>query len=404
MAAPSTSGGVTIIESCDTGGANGKTPLSPLASSVVGNPSTRNNLFGQGLNGTGMGRIAHNATSTTVLGGIYLLAAAVDLTVANRFLILHHNTDIQVGNISTTAGVGVVLNSNSLGTEEAIFMCSGKDRPNPALEGSIVNANRSTNTHTYTGTFDPSNVTQIGIVSTFTQSFRATFIDSIGIFEPILAINGTSGDKGDIKLLNDAITSAVALLNESPTENMHHLLYPWGVGDGATLTHFSENLKVFESVRDFDVSTTWGRAHINDNDFGFEANASSSDAIDFTLCNWIGDTPFYWNSIGSTSATVSYTSCVIQNAGDVTLVDGHIFTGCTFDSCAEIAASAPTFTNVALNNAAGVAVSVGAAGAANMTGVTFTGNQTAIKVDVAGSTTLDVTELSFDSSNTFFIE
>lgn len=403
MAAPSVSGGVTIIESCDTG-SSGKTPLSPLASSVVGTPSTLNNLFGQGLNGTGLGRMSHNAVSTTVLGGIYLLASPVDLTVANRFLIIHHNTDAQVGNISTTAGVGVVLNSGGLGTEEAIFMTSGKERPNPSLEGSIVNANRSTNAHTYTGSFDPSDVTHVGIVSTYTQSFRATVVDSIGYFEPLLAINGTSGDKGDIALLNSAITSADALLNESPTENMHHLLYPWGVGDGSTLTHFSETLKVFESVRDFDTATTWGRAHINDNDFGYEANASSSDVIDFTLCNWISDTPFYWNSIGSTSATVSYTSCVIQNAGELTIVNGHVFDGCTFDACGEIAATAPTFTNTALNNAAGVAVSVGAAGAANMTGVLFTGNQTAIKVDVVGSTTLDATELTFDSSNTYYIE
>lgn len=402
MAAPSVSGGFTMLESCDTGAA-GKAPIAPLAGSTVGTATTLGTTFGGGINGTGSSRISHNAATATLVGGIHALAVPVDLTPANRFLIIHHTTQ-DVSNISTTQGVGVVLNSSSLGSEEAVFILSGAERTNPALEGSIVNVNRSANAATYTGTFDPSDVTHVGIAASYPSSFKGTAFDSIGYVDPYAAINGTTGDRGNLETILSAIDSADAILNESPTNNMHHLFFPWGVGDGATLTYFEETLKVFEMVRDFDLTTFWGRAHLNDNDIGFEVNASASDNISFELCNWLSDTPFYWNSIGSTSATVSYTTCIIKNAGDLTIVNGHSFDGCTFDDCAEISATAPTLTNTTLKNATGAALSVGAAGATNMTSVTFSGNQTALKVDVVGSTTLDVTELTFDTSNTYYIE
>lgn len=403
MAAPSVSGGVTVVESCDTG-LSGKTMLSPLTGSTITAAATITGGYATGINGTGSGRVGNSSVTLSDVGGTYALASAQDYSSANTFLVAHLTFPTQLESFSSTTGAFITANSSSTGTEEAVYCVAGDETPKADFAGIIINLNRSTNTHTYTGTFDPSDVTHLGAAGHFDAGFGLMYVDTFGIFTPALAINGEAGNKGTINTILDDIDSNNTILNESPTNNIHHLLFPWGAGDGSTLTHFSENLKTFEFARDFETATYWGRAFLNDNDLGYETNASASDVIDFTLCNWISDTPFYWNSIGSTSATVSYTSCIIKGAGDLTIVNSHVFDGCTFDDCAEISATAPTLTNTTLKNATGAALSVGAAGAANMTSVTFSGNQTAIKVAVAGSTTLDVTEVTFDTSNTYYIE
>ena len=232
---------------------------------------------------------------------------------------------------------------------------------------SVVNLNRSTDAHIYAGTFDPTDVTHIGMCATFASSYGTVAIESIGYIDPYLVINGETGNRGNFADLTSQIDTDNTKMSESPTSNIHHCFFAWGVGDGSTLTWFEDSLKTFEFARQIDIASDWARAHINDNDIGFETNASASDTLSFELCNWISDDSFYWNSIGSTSATVTYTSCIIKNAGDLTVVDGHTFVGCTFDGCAEIDAAQPTFTNTTFKNAAAAALELANNGDANMT-------------------------------------
>lgn len=397
MAAPSVSGGITVLENC------GSAPSAPLASSTVVVATSLGTQFNNGINGTANGNFGNSGDnkSGALMGGVYALSGSTDLSVANRLGFFHFTTHDRVSNLSSTTGLMLIANSSSLGTEEAVWAVNGDKSTD--YKCAVVNFNRSADAKTYTGSFDPADVTHMGIGATFDSTYATCNVDTFGYVDPYLVIDGVTGDKGDFSYVTDDINTNNSIINESPTGNIHHIFFSWGVGDGSTATDFLETLKVWEFSRQV-AFTAWGRAHINDNDIGFETNASSSDVISFELCNWISNDPFYWNSIGSTSATVSYTSCVIQNAGDLTIVNGHTFDGCLFDGCAEIAATAPTLTNTTLKNASGAALSVGAAGAANMTGVTFSDNQTALKVDVAGSTTLDVTEITFDSSNTYYIE
>ena len=398
MAVPSVTGGITVLENC------GAAPIAPLSSSTVVIATTLGTQFNQGINGTANGNFGNSGDNKggALMGGIYALSGSADLSTANRLGFFHFTTHDRVSTLTSTTGLMLTANSSSLGTEEAVWAVNGDI--STSYQCAVVNFNRSTNAKTYTGSFDSADVTHMGIAATFDSTFATCNVDTFGYVDPYKVINGVTGDKGDFTYVTSNINTNNSIIDEFPTVNLHHIFFSWGVGDGSTATDFLEILKVWEFAKQVDFAGNWGRAHINDNDTGYETNASASDVISFELCNWISDSPFYWNSIGSTSATVSYTSCVIKNSGDLTIVDGHIFTGCTFDGCAEISATSPTFTNTALNNAVGAAVSVGAAGAANMTGVIFTGNQTAIKVDVVGSTTLDATELSFDASNTFFIE
>lgn len=406
MAAPTISGGITVVETCDTGGASGVSPNNPLASSTILAATSFSTLFGAGINGTGAARInnGNDNQGGALMGGVYTLAGSTDFTPNNRIAFFHYITGPSVKDLTSANGLMLLVNSGSLGTEEAVFPVNGGDNPNAAYQTAIVNLNRSTDANTYTGSFDPSDVTHVGVAVNFDATFLNAPMETFGYVDPIIVINGETADKGDFTDITNHINTNDTILNESPTVNMHHCFFAFGVGDGATASEFSETLKVFEFARQVNFASGYGRAHLNDNDIGFETNASASDVHDFTLCNWISDNKFYWNSIGSTSATVSYTSCIIQNAGELTIVDSHVFDSCTFDSCAEIATTQPTFSNSSFTNAPAAALSVSDNGDANMTSISFTGNQTAIKVDVVGNSTLNVTEFTFDSSNTFFIE
>ena len=398
MAVPSVTGGITVLENC------GSAPISPLASSTVVVATSLGTQFNQGINGTANGNFGNGSDNKggALMGGIYALAGSTDLSTANRLGFFHFTTHDRVSTLTSTTGLMLTANSSSLGTEEAVWSVNGD--VSSSYQCAVVNFNRSTDAKTYTGTFDSADITHLGIAATFDSTFASCKVDTFGYVDPYKVINGVTGDKGDFTYVTSNININNSIIDEFPTVNLHHIFFSWGVGDGSTATDFLEILKVWEFAKQVDFTGNWGRAHINDNDTGYETNASASDVVSFELCNWISDSPFYWNSIGSTSATVSYTSCVIQNAGDVTVVDGHIFSGCTFDSCATIQASIPTLTNVAIKNSAVQALELADGGGANLTSVTFTGNQTAIIVDTAGNAAINVQQCTFDTSNTFYIE
>lgn len=404
MAAPSISGGITIIEDCTDFDPLGKLPLNPLSGSTINDADGLLEQYGGGINFSGASGITNGTSNTARQGAMHVLDAPVDLTVARRITFAHFRCPNGVEPLTASVGLMFFLNSGSAGSEEAVFLVAGSADNTSNYICAIININRTTDANVYTGSFDPTDVTHVGIAADYWEGYQTIDFDSFGYVDPVTVINGEVVDKGDFALVTSHIDTNNTRLNESSTANMHHCLFGWGVGDGATETHFSELLKVFEFVRHVDLANAWGRAHINDNDIGFEVNASANDVITFELCNWISDDRFYWNSIGSSAATVNYSTCVIKRAGDLTIVDGHIFDACIFDDCGQLQANNPTLTNCIFNNAPAAALELGDGGGANLTNIIFDSNQTAIIVDVAGNASIDVTECTFNASNTYFIE
>jgi hypothetical protein len=405
MPVPSISGGITVLTTCDTG-SNGIAPGTVLASSTPISATSRFAGFATGINLTGSGAYDPSGTpaSAALMGGIFAITAT-DFTVANRLAFFHYYNTNRVSAITVNTGLMFYCNSSSLGTEEAAYAVNGGNNPISAYDCAVVNLNRSTGSHLYSGTFDPSDVTHVGSAANFDLGFSTVQLDTFGYIDPFVVLDGTSGDNGDFTDITANINTNNAIINDSPTENIHLCFFAWGVGNGSTLTHFSDTLKVWEFTKQTDFTTDYGRAHINDNDIGFEVNASASDVIAFELCSWITESPIYWRSIGSTSATVSYVSCVTKNTGGTTvIVDGHTYNGHLFDACGSIQANSPTLANCTIKNATAHAIDLDSGGDANITNLLLDGNQTAVRVDVAGAAVLDVTQFTFETTNTYYIE
>jgi hypothetical protein len=405
MPVPSISGGITVLTTCDTG-SNGIAPGTVLASSTPISATSRFAGFATGINLTGSGAYDPSGTpaSAALMGGIFAITAT-DFTVANRLAFFHYYNTNRVSAITVNTGLMFYCNSSSLGTEEAAYAVNGGNNPISAYDCAVVNLNRSTGSHLYSGTFDPSDVTHVGSAANFDLGFSTVQLDTFGYVDPFVVINGTSGDKGAFTDITSSINTDNARLNDSPTNNIHLCFFAWGVGDGSTETHFSETLKVWEFTKQTDFAADYGRAHINDNDIGYEGNASASDVVTYELCSWITESPTYWRSIGSTSASIGYVSCVTKNAGGTTvIVDGHTYNGHLFDACGSIQANSPTLANCTIKNATAHAIDLDSGGDANITNLLLDGNQTAVRVDVAGAAVLDVTQFTFETTNTYYIE
>lgn len=409
MAAPSVSGGVTIIESCDTGGSTGKAPIAPLSGSNVTSTGNYSALFGSGIENTGAGRYTvPSGFVNTLVGGCYALSSAVDFTTNDRLLLIHITPQglgsNRIPTLTSSAGLGVFANSSSTGGDERMWNVVGSEATKAAWFCAVVNVSRTTGTRYDIGTFDDTDVTHIGVGCAYTGSFVTTDIDQIGYLERYKIINGETTDKGDFTLLADQLVTDKIAPTESPTPDLNHQFFFWGIGDGTTETHFEDDGRVFEFVREADFGEPWGRAHIDDNDLGFELNASANDVITCTNYRYQSNTPFHWRSKGSTSATISWPGLSLTGAGDVELVDGHEILGGTIDGCTKIVANDPTITSTTIKNASAVALEMDINSGGNLTAITFENNGTDILIDAAGSGTLDVTECTFNSSSTYYIE
>ena len=408
MAAPSVSGGFTLLEDCETspGSGSGQAPIGPIGGTPSAFSSYAGYPFKGGIRSTGAGSANTSGSTTGDKGAIYSLGGNQDLSVANRLAVIHVTTSSKfMKAFASNGGIMMYANSNSTGTQEAAWSLFGSDNtPIGNFSAFVVNVSRSTNSYLHAGTFAPSAVSHIGLLAnyTLTTSYSTESIDSVGYVDPYILLDGTVGDKCTFKDITDQIYTDYARVNESPTENIHLCMFGWGAGNGSTETHTAENLKTWEFAKTANFSELWGKAHINDNDLGYEENASANCTTSFVLCNWISETPFYWNSIGSTAATISYTSCVIQNAGDVTIVDGHTFDTVTFDSCSTINATDPTFTSVIIKDSTST-VALDITDASNIASATLSGNTTAMRFDFAGTASVTLTDVTF-SSNTTDIE
>ena len=83
MAAPSVSGGFTMLNSCDTGGPSGVTPSVMLSGATPATSGARGNGFATGLGGTGIGTFGNGGAGNALQGAIYSVPST-DFTVTQQ--------------------------------------------------------------------------------------------------------------------------------------------------------------------------------------------------------------------------------------------------------------------------------------------------------------------------------
>lgn len=391
MAAPSVTG-LTLIDNCDT-----NLRQTPYGDSNFIDSSADNHYIGQGLNGSAAyGFFSFSPVATDWGARLPIAGGPLDLST-NKFVIAHIRQDFYTFDIDTITGVGIGFNSGSSGANTRHWIVSGKGGEFPGLDGIIINPN-ATAMAKFDSTFDATDVTDIEI-SIYRVSNNVR-VDSIWyIDEAIKLINGDSGDPANIDSLYSYFDSNDLRPYSGQSKNAPYTLFPLSVGDGSTATYFRDTVKFIEFEKKADLTNATvndrsGRAHINDNDLGFEFNASASCDFEADLFFFSSQTPFFFNLLGSPANAV-LTTWVIDGAGEVSISDGYTLNTFTFTNCAEIQATAPTMNGGTIADGNGVRVT----STSNISGVNFNNNSVGIIVDIAGSASMNLDGCMF-SGNT----
>lgn len=236
-----------------------------------------------------------------------------------------------------------------------------------------------------------------------TTSTGYVYPRQVGYIDPYVVVGGESGNDADFSSITDYIAAEPTIANESPTKNMHLCRFIWIVGNGSTVTRFVTSLKVFEFPDTYDHTVVNNSVcHLNPNSLGFEVNASATDYIRFTLCNWISSNKFFWNVLGSSSADIIFDTCIVQGAGLVSLADGAQYVSVTFNQCGTITAIAPTFNGVTIKNAVDT-VAIDVVDSSNISGSVIEYCNTGMRFDFAGSASVTLDDVTF-RNNTLDIE
>jgi hypothetical protein len=342
-------------------------------------------------------------------GGVVFEFSAIDMTVARRLFYAEMRADKELDVLVDSTGPCLFALTSGTGAnmKEACWaICGGSGDTHDTQQLSLaVRADKSDTAAFYNGSYDPAAVSGVGIGCDLKLKADAhqVYLAYTGYLDPYVLTGGTSGTPATFKDITDEIKQGSTSTIFSPTENIHASRGAWIIGDGATETHFDETLKVFEFYGSFDATQSYiNQSHVDGDDIGYERNASASDSSTFTLCNWIDDTAFFWNTIGSTAASIEYVSCTIKGPGLSTIVDGHTFDFCTFDSRDTITTTAPTITNSTIKNSSAT-VALDIVDSVNFTDNTLSNNTTAMRFDFDASDTVVLDNITF-SGNTTDIE
>jgi len=411
MAAPSIKSGtgITVVETCDTGGSSPKSMSSMLSGSTINTATAWSNAFGLGINGTGVAGIysGNDAQSGAAQGGEYALGTHVDGTVANRLFFVHlQSVNTAISDFGASAGVFFHFHSADTGAEEAAFPVTGGDLAHDQALPYIVNVNRSDDAWLYDGNFDPADVSHVGIAATFPLTFDGCRCDSYGYVDPLVLINGETGDRGTFQDFLDHSDDNDCLLYESPTSNFYYMFMHLHIGDGSTVTWFDDDGRVIEFPGTANIAGDFGRAHIEDNDLGFQINGHSSGGglYDLTNCSFLGDNPYYFKLTGSTTYVNPITGLSVSGAGTVQIDDGYDISG-QFNDCGPLECSQPTLTAVTISNASGSGLQLDTDdGTDNIASLTFDNCVVALEVDLDVDCDIDVTNITFNTNCTDYIQ
>lgn len=383
----------------------------PRSGSTVGNGTINNS----GTNGSGLDyREASGKFFTNTVGAVFgtrwALPAPTNMVGALLFVhVSSSSANPFLSALTTATGMGIFANSSGVGTEEASWSCKGTGDLTDDYTIMFCDPSRSTNARQYDngtggrGTFDPSDVTDVGVWYQHTLAGPTIRCSSWGMLKPVIVIGGTT-TPGNFDVIKTHIYNTVNKLHEEPELNLHRCKFSWQIGDGTTATRNTITGKTFVYPTRVSFSPAAQGGHFDDNAFGHRVVASSADIIVQSNCSHSGSTPFHFTVLGSAVASVTYTSVSVAGAGELQVGDGFTFTACSFISCVPMVCSQPTFVSCSFSSAPGAAlVSTVNNSFANSSGLRFASNQTAIKIDVAGNCTIDVSSFTF-TGNTYDIE
>lgn len=391
MAAPSVAG-LTLIDNC-----NSNLRQVPYGDSNFIDSTADNHYVGQGINGSS----AYGFFSFSPViadWGARLPIAGGPLDLTNKLFIAHIRQDFYSFDIEqTTTGVGIGFNSGSSGANTRFWNVSGKGAEFPSLDGIIINP-AATAMAKFDSNFDITNVTDIEIgINRISNNVR---YDSMWYIDgTINLINGESGDAASFNALYNYFTANDLRPFSGQSDNAPFALFPLSVGDGSTGTYFRDSVKFIEFEKQADltnatVTDRTGRAHVLDNDLGFQFNGSATCDFEASLFFVSSQSPFFFNLLG-TPANAVLTTWVIDGAGEVSISDSYTLNSFTFRGCAEIQATSPTMNGGTISDGSGIRVT----STSNISGVNFDNNSVGIIVDVAGSASMSLDGCMF-SGNT----
>lgn len=392
--------------------------LAVLGSSTLTSASKSGATTGRGIQYREGSETFFTNTTSLRVGMRFNLASAgagEDCSDGDTLVFIHHssqNANARLPAMTSSAGAGLFLNSSNAGNEEAVFVCAGLGDLFNEFIVYVVDPSRSTDADVYDdgtggrGTFDPTDVTDIGVFYQHTAAGPVQKCSSAGKLTPVVLIGGDGADPdATFTTISDHFDDNVTLLHTEPVPDTHVCFFRFDFGDGGTnavVVDISDQTFIFGGK--INHSTPRYGAHVDDNTFGHTCNLGASDSVTVASCSFSSSTPFKFRIEGNSGATVSYSSCSVINAGDFAIDDGYTFSGCTFDSCGELACSQPTLTSCTFANADAVAlVSDTDEPLANCTTLTFTNNPTAIEVDITGDPStcdIDITGHSFSGNTT----
>lgn len=384
--------------------------LTPRTSSTVSAGTAANSA----TNGTGVQyREACCKFFTNTTGAVYgtrlQLSSARDTTGALVFAHVSSSANNPfLAGLTTIRGLGLFLNSSSLGTEEASWMMKGTGDLFDDYSLILVDPSRSTNARQYDngtggrGTFDPTDVTDVGVCYQHTAAGPSIRISSIGMVKPTVVIGGTT-TPGSFDVVKTHFYTNVTLLHQEPVPNTHVCYFKWTIGDGSTATDVRISNKSFVYGSRVDFVTPAQGMHINDNTFGHTVNAGPSDYIRQTTCSHSSATPIAYVITGNSACDFLYDGVTVSNAGQFQIDDGFPHTTFSASDCVPLTCNRPTIGGT-LANALDAAMESAADNAlANALPIAFLNNPVGLRITNSGDCALDVTTHTF-SGNTYDVE
>lgn len=394
MAAPSVSGGLTQIDAWSTAGVAG------TLDDGGGVLATVNNAGLDGGSGTSRCIVSTNDTE-----GTRKTFTSFDGTVARRIIGLHfcfRAMEVSSG-LDTIANSGIRFSLFSGGgtTNYRRWAVNGSDHiPNMQkyswcfVDSEVAGFQLGADG----GTWDPTDITGCEMHAAASGAACHFYVNYMAYVDPFLAIDGEGGNKGDFSDIIADMEAQDSLdgkqVIQSQTSNQILTFCSWGVGDGSTLTHFSESGKNWEFPQKANATDLRILAHYRDNQIGFEIDGSGSDVIDFTDCSWTRNDDCYWNVLAQSGDAIDILRCSVTGPGETIIEDEADLDEVVFDGADEInagtptGATAPDMTDCTITNSVDTrAISV--SDTTNMVRMTLSNGTTGCNIDATGTQPLD---------------
>lgn len=402
--------GITSIHTYNSdsaaGTANSIRAAAPLTNSTFATAVTLVGQYSRGWDIRKAGRIGSSA-SLQDAGGQMVLGAAQDFSGASTFLAIIYRMGVYTGVVDLTisAGVEIFINTGGIGDNERSWTVDGQDTLDNVLDFtlSFIDLSRTTDANIDQGTLDLTDVTNLGFNLDFDLNSQACYMCSAIKVEP-LSVTGDDG--GAAYVFQDVIDYGLTFflpLISSPSPTLRIMPAMLHIGDGSTATKFTQNNLTLNWPAAVSYSAPkYARNHVDINTVGVVVNLSASCVVDLDNMSWVYDQRQVFKLQGT---GVAFAANTVTGSGTTQIVDAYTLVGWTFDNCDKIEVSLPTFDGTTVRNALGTGWITDTNNAdVNIVSVIFDACVVALEVDLDINCALDVTNITFNSNCTDYIQ